>query len=196
MPVTLPVTLPPGVLGETSEEAREDVPRPSLQALYEAHWDFVWRALRALGVREADLEDETHEVFLVVHRRLPEFEGRSRVTTWLWGIAARVASDWRRRAHVRREQVTDTPPERAVSADDSPDADLQRARARATLEWILDTMAPEQRAVFVLFELDGMPAEEIAALVEAPVNTVYSRLRLARKRFERSLATVHARGGR
>lgn len=196
MPITLPVTLPPGVLGEASDEAPDAAPRPSFQAIYEAHWTFVWRALRALGVREADLEDEAHEVFLVVHRRLSEFEGRSQVTTWLWGISSRVASDWRRRAHVRREQVTDAPPERATAREAAPDADLQRARARTTLEWILETMAPEQRAVFVLFELDGMPAEEIAALVQTPVNTVYSRLRLARKRFERSLAMVHARGGR
>ncbi|MFO0628437.1 MAG: sigma-70 family RNA polymerase sigma factor [Polyangiales bacterium] len=196
MPVTLPIPLPPGVLGDASEEAAGATERPSFQALYEAHWSFVWRALRALGVREADLEDETHEVFLVVHRRLPEFEGRAQVTTWLWGIASRVASDWRRRAHVRREEVTDAPPERETARETAPDADLQRARARTTLEWILDTMAPEQRTVFVLFELDGMPADEIAALVETPVNTIYSRLRLARKRFERSLAAVHARGGR
>jgi RNA polymerase sigma-70 factor (ECF subfamily) len=196
MPISLPATLTPGVLGERLDGDDAAAERPSLRGLYEAHWDFVWRALRAHGVREADLEDETHEVFLVVHRRLADFEGRSRVTTWLWGIAARVASDWRRRAHVRREELTAAPPDATVPSEASPDADLQRARARATLEWILDTLCPEQRAVFVLFELDGMAAEEIAALVEAPVNTVYSRLRLARKRFERSLAMVRARGGR
>lgn len=186
----LTATIPP--VGGTVDEAAT---APTLQEIYRAHWAFVWRALRALGVREADLEDQTHEVFLVVHRRLDSFEGRSQVTTWLWGIAERVASEWRRRAHVRREESTATPPEPAPSADDAPDYQVEQAQRHAALEWILDTMPSEQRAVFVLFELDGTAAEDIAALLGCPVNTVYSRLRLARKQFERALSRLRARGG-
>src|SRR4051812_1143348 len=75
--------------------------------VFREHAPFVWRALRRLGVREADVEDACQEVFVVVHRRLADFEGRSSVRTWVYGICVRVASDWRKRAHVRREIVTD-----------------------------------------------------------------------------------------
>ncbi len=168
--------------------------RPTLREVYDAHWEFVWRALRAHGVREADLEDQTHEVFLVVQRKLSEFEGRSRITTWLFSIAARVASDWRRRAHVRRERPSEVPADEVPSGDASGEDVVARRQARAALEWILDEMSAEQRVVFSLFELDGLSAEEIAPLVGASPNTVYSRLRLARRHFERSLTRLRARG--
>lgn len=196
MPVPTPsLGISEGTLGVLCDDERAEE-RPTLRGLYEAHWAFVWRALRALGVRESELEDQVHEVFLVVHRRLDDFEGRSKATTWLWSITARVASDWRRRAHVRREHITDTPPEAPPDASGAPDVEIERAQARATLEWILDTMNPEQRVVFSLYELDGMSAEEIAALTQTAVNTVYSRLRLARRHFERGLARARARGTR
>ena len=70
---------------------------PALAEVYRAHVGFVWRVLRRLGVEDAALEDVVHDVFLVVHRRLADFEGRSAVTTWLYGIARRVAADYRRR---------------------------------------------------------------------------------------------------
>ncbi len=168
--------------------------RLTLKEVYDAHWEFVWRALRANGVREADLEDQTHEVFLVVQRKLPEFEGRARVTTWLFAIAARVASDWRRKAHVRRERPSTEAHDDVASTESSGEDHVARRQARDALEWILDEMPAEQRVVFSLFELDGMSADEIAPLVDAPPNTVYSRLRLARRHFERSLARLRARG--
>lgn len=166
----------------------------TLKEVYDAHWEFVWRALRANGVREADLEDQTHEVFLVVQRKLHEFEGRSKLTSWLFAIAARVASDWRRRAHVRRERLSSEPHDEVPSIDESGEDAVARRQARDALEWILDEMPAEQRVVFSLFELDGMSADDIAPLVDAPPNTVYSRLRLARRHFERSLARLRARG--
>lgn len=197
MTTTLTALLRPGdVVALDGAEARADDRRWTLREVYEAHWSFVWRALRAHGVREADLEDQTHEVFLVVHRKLEGFEGRSQLTTWLWGIAERVASDWRRRAHVRREQITAAPPEPPPSPDSTPDAQAAEAQARETLAAILDGMPPEQRVVFVLFELDGVGAEAIAALVGCSPNTVHSRLRLARKHFEKALARLRARGVR
>src|SRR5688572_24262740 len=92
----------------------------SLRALYEEHFQFVWRSLRRLGVREADVPDAVQDVFLVVHRKLPEFEGRSKVTTWLFGIALRVARDRQKLAYTRR-QVDD---ENAVSSCVDATADL------------------------------------------------------------------------
>jgi RNA polymerase sigma-70 factor (ECF subfamily) len=187
---------PGGVVDLGGSEARAETRPWNLRDIYEAHWSFVWRALRAHGVRDADLEDQTHEVFLVVHRKLAGFEGRSELTTWLWGIAERVASDWRRRAHVRREQITAAPPEPSARPENAPDTLAAEAQARETLGWILDAMPDEQRVVFALFELDGVAADEIATLVGCPLNTVHSRLRLARRNFEKALARVRARSGR
>lgn len=168
----------------------------TLRAIYDEHVTFVWRALRRLGVRESDLPDAVQDVFLVVHRKLPEFEGRSKVTTWLFGIAMRVARDRMRLAHVRR-QVGD---EEAVLAyiDESADvaAQAERRQAAEILEDILDSLPIEQRAVFTLFELDGMSGEAIAELLEIPLGTVYSRLRLAREAFQRSVSRLRARQDR
>lgn len=194
MRTLLTATLGPGAV-VADDGVCAEAARPTFHDVYREHWHFVWRALRAHGVREADLEDQVHEVFLVVHRKLEGFEGRSQVTTWLWGIVERVASDWRRRAHVRREESTADVPEPAQTSADAGEARLDHVRGRATLESILDTMPADQRAVFVLFELDAVPVDEIGRLVNCPVNTVWSRLRLARKHFERALARVRARGG-
>jgi RNA polymerase sigma-70 factor (ECF subfamily) len=183
--------------GSIEDEVAARAPVPPLREVYRAHGEFVWRALRALGVRDADLDDQTQEVFIVVSRKLTEFEGRSKLTTWLFGIATLVASNYRRIARVRREQIVD-PMHHERRGDDSavapPEQDLERRQARAALNEILDGMPPEQRVVFALFELDGMAADEIAGLVAAPVNTVYSRLRLARQHFERAASRLRARG--
>ena len=77
------------------------------RALYDAHFNFVWSSLRRLGVREADVLDLAQKVFLTAHLKLAEFEGRSRITTWLFAICQRVASDYRRSAPVRREVATE-----------------------------------------------------------------------------------------
>ena len=168
----------------------------TLRAIYDEHVTFVWRALRRLGVRESDLPDAVQDVFLVVHRKLSEFEGRSKMTTWLFGIAMRVARDRMRLAHVRR-QVGD---EEAVLAyvDENADvaAQAERRQAAEILESILDSLPIEQRAVFTLFELDGMSGEAIAELLEIPLGTVYSRLRLAREAFQRSVTRLRARQDR
>lgn len=165
----------------------------TFREVYEEHFRFVWRSLRRLGVRESDVPDAVQDVFIVVHRRLPEFEGRSKVTTWLFGICFRVAGDRRKLAHVRRraegdEPLLDTPDERVDVA-----AEAERRQAVALLEAILDEFPLEQRAVFTLFELEGMSGEDIAETLEIPLGTVYSRLRLAREAFRKATARLNAR---
>lgn len=165
----------------------------TFREVYQEHFQFVWRSLRRLGVRESDAQDAAQDVFLVVHRRLAEFEGRSKITTWLFGICYRVASDRKKLAHVRRrvdggEALLDGPDERADVA-----AEAERRQGLALLEAILEELPLEQRAVFTLFELEGMTGEDIAETLEIPLGTVYSRLRLAREAFKRSVARVNAR---
>lgn len=176
-----------------SERAQVAEPPLTLRSIYEEHFHFVWRSLRRLGVREADVPDAVQDVFLVVHRKLAEFEGRSKVTTWLFGISLRVARDRQKLAHVRRH-VDD---EQAVldHIDESVDivGEAERRQAAAILEGILDELPIEQRAVFTMFELESLGGDAIAELLDIPLGTVYSRLRLAREAFQRSVARLRAR---
>jgi RNA polymerase sigma-70 factor (ECF subfamily) len=157
---------------------------------YEDHVRFVWRALARLGVDESDLPDAAQEVFVVVHRKLSEFEGRSKVTTWLFSICMRVASDRRRRAHVRFEIPHHDPSGSPLEGDAGP---FTHAHAKELLAVILDGMPDEQRVVFALFELEGLSGEEIAELLDVPEGTVRSRLRLARNAFQQAVSRLEAR---
>lgn len=167
---------------------------PSFEDVYREHVGFVWRSLRHLGVREADIEDAIQEVFLVVNAKLATFQFRARLSTWIYGISFRVAHGRSRQAHARRELPTD-PAELLVDAPAeglAPDAALEQRQAEAVLDRILDKMPLEQRSAFTLFELDGYSCEEIAELTAAPLGTVYSRLRLAREAFRRATARIEA----
>ena len=159
--------------------------------VYKEQFRFVWRALRSLGIGENDIHDSVQEVFLAVHRKLGEFEGRSQLESWIFGICLRVASNFRRRAH-RRHEVAIEPgtlevPDRRV--DDAAERNLELR----LLESILDDLPESQRVVFVLFEIEGRQGEEIAKLLDIPLGTVYSRLRLARDEFRRALARRQTR---
>lgn len=192
--MTAPRTHPPGDVKTTAGTLTlhtEATAGLDVASVHAAHGDFVWATLQRLGARDADLEDRFQEVFLVVHQRGAEFEGRSRLTTWLFGICLRVMAAHRRRAWVRRERASDELPE-ARSAD-APDHDLEAAEARRRLTEILDTMDLDRRAVFVMAVIEEMPADEIATLVGAPVGTVYSRLHAARAQFESALRRLEAR---
>lgn len=156
-----------------------------MERLYAEHAEFVWRSLQHLGVRAADLEDLLQEVFIVVHRKLPEFEGQSRVTTWLFGICLRVAARQRRRAWFRLEFQTAEVPERVEER--TPEDHVAEEQRSRVFERALGRLSLEQRAVFVLFELEGKSCQDIAELVGAPLGTVYSRLHHARRDIRKSL---------
>ena len=169
------------------------------RGLYDAHFDFVWGSLRRLGVREPDVLDLSQKVFLTAHQKLAEFGGRARVTTWLFAICQRVASDHRRSAPVRREIATDADALEQASAASAAGAlgllEQLDARERARIaEAILDKLPEPQRVVLVLFELSELSGEEIAALLELPLGTVRSRLRLGREAFAREVKRLQAVG--
>jgi len=155
-----------------------EAPVPSFDEIYAAHFAFVWRVLRTFGVPAESLEDAAQDVFVVVHRRLPEFEGRAAITTWLFSIARRVAGAYRRRVG-RTEPLLDEP---AGHADTF--AALSRAQAAATVMAILDHMDEDKRIVFALVELEQLAVPEVARILDLNLNTAYSRLRLARQAFE------------
>lgn len=156
------------------------------RALYDAHFDFVWGSLRRLGARESDALDLAQKVFLVAHQKLGEFEGRARVTTWLFAICQRVASDYRRSAPVRREVAMDERELERAGEAHGVALEALEAKQRARLaEAILDTLPEPQRVVLVLFELEELSGEAIAERLGIAVGTVRSRLRLAREAFAR-----------
>jgi RNA polymerase sigma-70 factor (ECF subfamily) len=161
---------------------------PNLQAIYEQSAEFVWLTLQRLGVRYHDLDDLCHDVFLIAHRKLAEFDGRTKIQSWLFGICLRVAANYRRRAYIRLEQASG-----AMEDDDDatfsspssggPHETLVRREAQKRATDILDRMDLAKRAVFVMFEIEGIGCQEIATELGVPVGTVYSRLHAARQFF-------------
>jgi RNA polymerase sigma-70 factor (ECF subfamily) len=169
-------------------------PSFEFRQVYDTHFRFAWRALRRLGVREADLMDMTQNVFVVVHRKLSGFEGRSDLTTWLFGICRRVAIDYRRSARIRREVPADARQIASLSGTEPPSDAPDKAHLAALAEALLDRLPEKLRVVFVLFELDEMSGDDIATLLDIPVGTVRSRLRLAREAFQREAARLERVG--
>lgn len=171
---------------ELAVNRAQEVPRavPPFAQLYADHAAMVWRSLRRLGVRDADVEDITQEAFVVVHRKLPEFDGRSSLKTWVFGICLKVASDYRRRAHIRREESVDEVPESSSPATQGDG--LERAQARKVLDAILETLDEDKRTAFVLFELEQWPMAEVAEAMGCPLQTAYARLYAARKLVEQA----------
>lgn len=151
---------------------------PSMRTIFDEHARYVIRTLRHLGVREADVEDVAQEVFVTVHRKLPEFEGRSKLRTWLYAICLRVASDHRRRAYVVRERATDNPPvDTGERTGDEADTSLE---SRAFVQELLGELDDDKRAVLVLYEIEGLTMREVADVIGCPLQTAYSRLHAAR----------------
>jgi RNA polymerase sigma-70 factor, ECF subfamily len=177
-------------------EADESGPRPrsipSFRELFDAHGPYIWRTLRRLGVRDADAKDMCQEVFVVVHRRLPEFDGTASVRTWVYGIALRVASQYRRRAVHRHEELSDQIPETA-SAPPQDDA-LYGNWLLERLNAALDRLDDNQRAVFVLYELEEFTMTEIASALGCPLQTAYSRLRVARETVRKAFRDIREEG--
>jgi RNA polymerase sigma-70 factor (ECF subfamily) len=164
-----------------------------LDAVYREHFSTVWRGLRRLGVPERALEDAAQDVFLIVHRRANDFEGRSSVRTWIYGIAVRVAKDYRRaeaRHSQRIEQLAAHLVTESANAD-TPADQAERREANRLLHAALGAMKEELRDVLVLIELEQLPVREAAIALGLRVRTCQRRLRAAHQAFEAALA-AHA----
>ena len=174
--------------------AMSEAPVPDLAGVYEAHFRYVWRCLRSLGVRDAHLDDALQDVFLVVQRRLPDFDGGAELRTWLYAIALRIARKYRDRA--RREPASlEAAREHTPELPAAPDANGAAALAHERLalaRLALSALDDEKREVFVLARIEEMSAPEIASVVGVPINTVYSRLRAARLAFDAEITRLAA----
>lgn len=177
---------------ERIDRFERDVEVLSFDEVYTAHVAYVWRVLRTFGVSEAQIEDAVQDAFVVVHRRLPEWEGRAQITTWLFAIARRVASAYRRKGvGAQRTETLDHDPEGTTDTF----AAMSRAQAAATVVSILETMDDDKRMVFALVELEQLAVPDVARMLDINLNTAYSRLRLAREDFAAAVKRVRLRRG-
>lgn len=166
---------------------------PVFAEIYTAQVRWVWRALWRLGVPERDLEDVAHDVFVVVHRKLVDYDASRPLRPWLFGICFRTALDRRRKFSVARELpvlVDDELDRVADPAGVDAFAVVRHHEQQALVQAALSTLPLEQRAVFVLHELEGTAVADCVAILEAPLNTLYSRLRLARVGFARAVTRL------
>ena len=131
-------------------------------AVFRQHFDFVWRALRSFGVPDSVLDDAVQEVFISVHRRLPEFEGRSSLKTWIYSVAYRTAQNHRRAVRRRDTSPLDS---NLVSGEPGPGERLASAQAGRFVLGFLNQLPAERRDVFVLCVLEEMTAPDAAEIL-------------------------------
>ncbi len=170
------------VTDEKSMAALTAAAAPDFDAVYAEHFDYVYRVVVRLG-GTSHAEDLAQEVWAVVHRRLAGFEGRARLTTWLFQIAYHVVGDHIRKERLRRGFLALVGRPVAVRALEHAEDAARLTRAVAALAW-------KQRAVLVLHEVEGWSCETIAERLEVPVATVYTRLHHARKRLAAALGAA------
>ncbi|MBL9038107.1 MAG: sigma-70 family RNA polymerase sigma factor [Archangium sp.] len=158
------------------------------ERLYAAELDYVWNSVRRLGVAPAHLEDVTQEVFVTAWKRMDTYDSARPLRPWLFGIAFRVASDFKARAWQRHEVSDDEADGTDTSA--SPVEHLERRQAQALVLQALEQIPLERRGIFVMHDIDGTPIPEVAERLEIPLNTAYSRLRLARRDFAGAITSL------
>jgi len=174
---------------ESSVEQVEPKAAPAAAAriteIFSEHAEFVWRSLRRLGVPAADVDDALQEVFLVVHRRIEEYIERGFMRAWLFSISRQISSHYHR--GVKRTEERHRGLVMSATAPDLEEIVALR-EAERVVNAFMDELDESQRLVFFLSDLEGLTAPEIAAALDVNVNTIYGRLRKARKRFERVVA--------
>lgn len=186
--------MPPSIQAQDDRKRSEaDAQTALFRGLFEEHAAYVWNTLRRFGVRQADVPDQVQEVFLVLFRRLAsgEFDASLPARPYLGAIAFRAASDHCRRASTRREVLDG---EEAPISSGAPRADelLASAEERDMVLRALADVPEERRAVFVMHDIDEIPIPEVARAMEIPLNTAYSRLRLARQDFAKAVSRLEA----
>lgn len=165
---------------------------PDFDTLYHSNVEAVWRFLERLGVPTRHLEDATQDTFLVAHRQLAGFRGEATLRTWLHAIAIKVAKDYRRRERRKGgwEELTVTTPDPRSDRHDS----ASRREELDLVLGLLEQLEEQQRTVFVLVEFEGFTSPEVAELTQTNVNTVSTRLRAARHRFNELAEAASVRG--
>jgi RNA polymerase sigma-70 factor (ECF subfamily) len=168
--------------GQAAFVARASWAALSFDAVYDRHFAYVHRAMRHLGVRDESLDDAVQDVFIVVHEKLGVFDGRHAITTWLYSIVIRVARRYRKTQAAARVFESDD----ALVGPGAVEQDVELRRKLAIAEQALAALDKDKREIFVLGEIEQMSVVEIAQILGAPVDTLYSRLRAAKEAFHKA----------
>ena len=177
-----------------SQAALADPPEVDFRSLSASEFTYVFHSLRRLGIPDRDLEDVIHEVFIAFYRTRDGYDPRRPIKPWLFGIAFRLASDYRRRAQNKFEIPDGGHAEPAGAAPGADEAVAAKQR-RELVATALDSLDFDKRAVFVLHDIDERSMPEIAETLSVPLNTLYSRLRLARAEFAQAVRRLKLRRG-
>lgn len=191
--VTAPAVTEPDAREPGARDERRPQPQPDFLAVYEELFPFVWRLARRLGVQEASLDDVCQEVFVVVHNRLHDFEGRSSIKTWVYGIANNVVLTHRRSTRRKDVHRAEVDPESVIDRAAGPLDAASSAQAARIAHALLSQLSDEKRTMLVLVELEEMSVPEAAEAVQTNLNTAYGRLRAARAEFAAAVARFHAK---
>ncbi len=174
----------PRALDAPSEETSGSRARHDLSSVYADHFKFVWRCLKSLGVPEQQLDDAVQEVFLVVGSKIDSFDGRHEITTWLYAIALRIARRSRRQSARQRARFLSAEDAAEQSTDDESHAlTLEKRQKLSLAQRALEELDEPKREAFVLSAIEGLSAPEMVPILGVPLNTVYSRIRAAKKAF-------------
>lgn len=175
--------------GRTREDPEVD---SEFRGWFDEHAPYVWGTLRRLGVPRQDREDALQEVFVTVHALMADFDRGRPFRPWVFAIAYRIALRYRR-ARGRRAEDLDQPSVEPHAETRSAEEQLLAAEESSLVQKALGAIELHRRAVFILKEIDGQHVPEIAEALGIPLNTAYSRLRLARADFRTAIAEL--RGG-
>jgi RNA polymerase sigma-70 factor (ECF subfamily) len=172
--------------------------RLDFEKVYDEHFDFVWRTARRMGIPEASADDVVQDVFLVVHRRLEDYDGHTPARRWVLGIVVRVVADhrrrfWRKDARCVPPEVDRDGAEMLPSPWPAPQEECEQAEALRLAMDLLEQLHPDKREVLWLAQVEQLSVPEIADCLGLNVNTVYARLRAARRDFNAVYARHRAR---
>lgn len=173
-----------------------DSKRARVTALFHEHGRFVFRLLRRLGVSDADVDDVLQEVFVIVHRKLPELEQTGSLRAWVYGISVRCAANYRKRQATRREVPTDEVSERPDLDQTTPAEAIDTKKAKSILDAILARLPDEKREAFVLHVIEELAMNEVAEALGCPLHTAYSRFYAARTLVEDGIRRARAQMGK
>ena len=189
-----PMTAMAGPRSEAEARARETAAvLPSFRWIYDAYFDFVWSSTRRLGVPVDAVDDVVQEIFVVVNARLSTVEQPASLRSWIYGVARRTVSTYHRGRRVRSARESHDPLDDLANAMQPSPLDLAVLSDEVRLLWrLLGELGAVKREVFVLAELEEMTVPEIAGAIGVPLNTAYSRLRVAREEFSEALARHEA----
>lgn len=167
---------------------------PSFKAVYREYFDFVWSSARRLGIQPSGMDDLIQEVFIVIHAKLHTVEKQQSLRSWIYGVVRRTASNHRRAGKAHADSSSGPPAEgEALSREPTPLEQTERNAGLQLLVSLMDQLDEPKREIFSLVDVEDLSVPEAAEVLGIPLNTAYSRLRVARQSFEAALARHEAR---